>query len=336
MNDSVTLRRARPADAPAIDRLVRSTLDDGGPLLNPGFWEWKHTGRHFPPSPAWVAEAAGEVVALRIFLSWRFLHGSGELQAVRAVDTATHPDWRRRGLFRRLTLSAVAALAEEGVDLVFNTPNRYSRPGYLAMGWRTVGRAPLLVRPRRPWTWLRRAADGAAARIPEGEPGTAILERPGIDGLLQRVEEAQRRDGRLSTRRDLPYLTWRYATVPGIDYTVRTAPPDGAPGALLVLRGRHRRGRRELTVCDLLVPPEEAAVDAATQLLRRAVRETDADYLLAAAAPRTPEHDALRRAGFWPLPGVGPVVTVLPLSGAGRTGLDSGAWRLSIGELELF
>ncbi len=36
----------------------------------------------------------------------------------------------------------------DGVDVVFNTPNDQSRPGYLKMGWSEVGRVPVAVRLR--------------------------------------------------------------------------------------------------------------------------------------------------------------------------------------------
>jgi GNAT superfamily N-acetyltransferase len=77
--------------------------------------------------------------------------GSGDpdgttINAVRAVDTATHPDWQGRGIFSRLTLGALDDLRDDGVDCVFNTPNDKSRPGYLKMGWQQVGKVPVSVR----------------------------------------------------------------------------------------------------------------------------------------------------------------------------------------------
>ena len=52
-------------------------------------------------------------------------------------------------MFSRLTRAALDALDGQ-VDLVFNTPNGKSGPGYLKLGWREVGRVPVAVRVRRP------------------------------------------------------------------------------------------------------------------------------------------------------------------------------------------
>ena len=101
--------------------------------------EWKHVDNVFGPSPAWVAVAGDEIIGYRAFVRWELYDAERRWRAVRAVDTATHPDHQRRGVFRTLTLHALDALATDSVELVFNTPNDHSRPGYLAMGWQTVG-----------------------------------------------------------------------------------------------------------------------------------------------------------------------------------------------------
>ncbi len=66
---------------------------------------------------------------------------------MRAVDTATDPDFQGAGIFRRLTLHALDALPALGVEFVFNTPNDKSLPGYLKIGWKVIGRAPVRVMP---------------------------------------------------------------------------------------------------------------------------------------------------------------------------------------------
>ena len=81
----------------------------------------------------------------RTLMRWEFLDGERVVRAVRAVDTATHPDYQGRSIFTRLTLHALDELVAEGVEFVFNTPNEQSRPGYLKMGWQVVGQLPTAV-----------------------------------------------------------------------------------------------------------------------------------------------------------------------------------------------
>ena len=86
----------------------------------------------------------------RTFLRWEFARSDDtRLRAVRAVDTATDPEFQGRGIFTRLTLHGVSELQEEGVAIIFNTPNAKSLPGYLKMGWKVIGRPRVCVMPTR-------------------------------------------------------------------------------------------------------------------------------------------------------------------------------------------
>src|SRR5437867_2251138 len=95
----------------------------------------------------WVAVSDDRIVGFRTFIRWRFRVDDDVVDAVRAVDTATDPAHQGRGIFSRLTLGALDELRGENVGFVFNTPNDQSRPGYLKMGWRIVGRVPIAVMP---------------------------------------------------------------------------------------------------------------------------------------------------------------------------------------------
>jgi GNAT superfamily N-acetyltransferase len=353
LDPSIEVRRARPEDRDAVLALLAETFGAGGLVDDPGFWAWKHERSPFGPSPCLVAEADGRVVALRAFLPWRFRSGEREIRAVRAVDTATHPDWRGRGLFRRLTLRLAEELAAEGVAFVFNTPNRYSLPGYLAMGWRDLGRLPVWVRPRRPLRLARAlVAPGASSDEADSPTGDAaggvsdLLAHPGLPALLDVAADRARTDGRYHTPRTPEYLRWRYAEVPRLIYGARwTLDGPAAGSAAIIVRRKLRRGLRELMVAEVLVDGTGGAREAA-RLLRGLIDETGADVATALAARDTPEAEALTRAGFLRLPGAGPRLVVRPLTrdeapegNGGRDARDPSdrrSFRPGLGDLELF
>ena len=143
---SLDIRPAEPEDRDAIITLLQRSLGSDGDPRYPELFAWKHDTNRFGPSPMWVATDGGRVVAFRALMRWEFVRGGKVLRAVRAVDTATDPDYQGRGLFRALTMHGLESVRAEGVDFVFNTPNDQSRPGYLKMGWREVGRLPAAVR----------------------------------------------------------------------------------------------------------------------------------------------------------------------------------------------
>lgn len=324
----LTIRAPSAGDQEAILRLLKVGLGEGGVPRDHAFWTWKHLASPFGPSYLLVAEAEGVIVGLRAFMRWTWWSGEREVPAVRAVDTVTHPDWRGRGVFTRLTLEMIERVRSEGVAFVFNTPNDRSRPGYLKMGWVRVGRITPWVRPRR---LLRRSRRPQEASTPPSV--SDLLSAPGIDRLLSATPD----DGRLTTRPDRAYLRWRYADIPGIRYHAAWSLELGRSAAL-VYRSLDRRGRRELRLCEILVAPSRSAERAAQRLVQQAARFVAADHVVALATRTTPERRIVRRAGFLPAPRLGPILTVRPLNPASAP-VDPrrrSSWRTNLGAVELF
>ena len=317
----VEYRRANADDLLAGRDVVRVSMGWRAGEPNDELFAWKHQQSPFGPSPAWVALIDGQVVGFRTFMRWQFLDDQGRrVSAVRAVDTATLPAARGRGVFRGLTLQAVQELTTEGVGLVFNTPNDQSRPGYLTMGWSSVGRLPLTVRPRS----LTSLPALRGARVPAerwSQPSDAGLEAVGAlaDSSVVTALLAFAPPRGWRTDRTPAYLSWRFGLAP-LHYRLLLASVDPAEGGL-VFRLRRRGTVVEAAVAEQLVPDARTA----RHLVRRMLRETGADY---AAGLHSGAPDGLRR-----VPGQGPVLTARPLTGKPPTLAD---WSLSLGDIELF
>jgi GNAT superfamily N-acetyltransferase len=292
---------------------------------------WKHHEGAFGASPAWVAFDEERLVGVRVFMRWEFERDGRVLRAVRAVDTATHPDARGRGVFTRLTMHAVDALRDDGVDFVFNTPNDQSRPGYLKMGWQLVGRLPIAARPgaaaglvrmaraRVPaQRWSEASTAGAAA-------GDVVAEEAALDALLASV--APSAPGSLRTRRDVAFLRWRYGA-PHLAYRALVA-RRGPEHGVAFFRERRRGPAREAVVCDVIVPA--GAGGTARALASDVARATRADYTIAMVAGA-----AWSRAGFVPLPRQGPVLTWRSVATGEVAAPSRDRWHLGLGDIELF
>lgn len=271
------------------------------------FFRWKHHENPFGRSPAWVAESEGRLAGFRTFLRWRFVHGtSGQtLEMVRAVDTATDPDFQGRGVFRDLTMTAVEELTAAGIDAVFNTPNDKSLPGYLKMGWVELGRPTVRIRPLSLRSVLRIAGARAPADLwpPTDAPahGEPVGELPVDLGTA---------GDRFRTDRTEDFRSWRYSFAP-LGYR-RTG--DAAGGS--VHRIRSRGTARELAVCE---------VHGRGPALRG--MGGCADHALFVGPGRGPSTGV-------PVPRQGPVVTWRPLNERGVPELDE--LQLTLGDVELF
>jgi GNAT superfamily N-acetyltransferase len=335
----VSVRPFVDEDLPRVLGLLDVSLG-GGPAGRrpPELFRWKHLDNPFGRSLLLVAEHQDRLIGLRAFMRWRFRAGERVLEAVRAVDTATHPDFQGMGVFSRLTRAALDAM-EGRVDLVFNTPNGKSGPGYLKLGWREVGRVPVAVRVRRPLRLLtsRRGAPGRSGGPPGWSPGqsgpataaAALEDTAALAALLDR-EPAP---GGLATPRTPQYLRWRYGAAPLLGYRAVTETRGGELAGLALFRVRPRGGLWESTVAEVLAGGDAAM---ARRLLGRVARAAPVDHLTLHAPAGSPLARAARRGGFLPSP-AGILLVANPRTAGIRpdpTRLD--AWALSLGDLEVF
>ena len=322
----IRTRRADASDRSAILELCRTSLGWSTDDPDEAFFRWKHDENAFGVSPSWVAVAPdGALVGLRVFLRWRFRQPDGTtVAAVRAVDTATHPDWRGRSIFSTLTLGALPDLREEGVGMVFNTPNDKSMPGYLKMGWSQVGKVPVRARLGSPASLRRVAGARTAAElwseaVTTGESAAAVFaDQDAVDALLRRCPPSPA----IATDRSAAFLAWRYRFEP-LHYRVMPL-GDALTDGVVVFRARRRGGALEATICDV-VAPSRRGLRAALGRIRRGV---GADYLLAG------DRTAGLGEGFLPARGLGPMLTWMPLTRPGVPSLSS--LELALGDIELF
>lgn len=322
----VTVRAAGEGDDEAVLELLGASMGWVPDGQSAAFFHWKHSENPVGASPSWVAVDGDRVVGFRTFLRWRFEHDGRTVEAVRAVDTATHPDYQGQGIFSLLTRHALDELAEAGIGFVFNTPNERSRPGYLKMGWQLVQRLPVAARPRSALALVRLArartpADKWSAETTAGAPALeAFADEAGAAALLRATHHGDRG---LATQRTPEYLRWRYG-FPPLHYRVLTAPGGMAEGAV-VFRVRRRGAATEAALCEVLVPGDDTAVTR--QLLSDLLRSTQADHAVRLGSPRA----AL---GFLPVPGQGPTLVWRDVCEKAPPPPED--WHLSLGDIELF
>ena len=316
------VRMATPSDDAAVIPMLRAALGKAEDVHYEAFLHWKHRENPFGVSPAWVALHEERVVGYRTLLRWEFLDSTDrKVRAVRAVDTATDPAYQGLGIFKRLTLRAVADLTLAGDGIVFNTPNDQSRPGYLKMGWSEARRLPVGVLPSGP----RALASMVNSRVPSAlwsdptsaglDAAEALADRGVAEALLQHAPDKGYR-----THRTPDYLAWRAAFAPLHYRLLLTSPADPAAGGI-VFRLRRRGEAVEAAVIEQLVPEWRTGA----RLVRRMLKETGADYAIGLRTGPS--------AGLLPLPGQGPLLTTRPLASSAPSPSE---WALSLGDVELF
>ncbi|WP_406280288.1 GNAT family N-acetyltransferase [Embleya sp. NBC_00896] len=354
-NSPFTVRELGKHDEPRVLSLLEDALS-GGPTgeRTPEFFRWKHRDNPFGASPGLVAEADGRVVAVRLFLRWEFVLGGEVIRAVRAVDTATHPDVQGRGLFRRLTTELLDRI-EADTSLVFNTPNGNSLPGYLKMGWHEVGKVPISLHPIRPIAFarglkeLRATGDltgtsqtwnsidpAARCRFPTArqffsDPAAAV----GFDELVAEADAGDAAIGhdKLRTALSGDFLRWRYGDAPGLDYRVVASYKNGELTGVVFGRPRLRGPLVEFTLSQMVVRPGDR--DTARKLFS-GVAMSGCDHVATHLARGSEAARAARYAGYATPPRTGMLLVARTVHPHPIDVHDLRSWQLSLGDLEVF
>lgn len=205
-----------------IPEVLLALAEAHGPGFDDVWFDWKHRRNPLGPSPGWVAVDNRGVIGVRLFLPWRFTDGDLTVSALRPCDTVTRGRARRRGVFAALTTFALDSVAAS-TDLIFNTPNKSSLPGYLKMGF-------------TPWTSVRQymgAGFGSSALLDLG--ASVLPERIGRAGFATDVDRG--------------FLEWRYERIPGVGYEAAALRNSRSPAGV-VYRVREWRRNRLLVISE--------------------------------------------------------------------------------------
>ena len=309
------IREATLADTAHIVQLLKLSLGDVSTEKSTAYWRWKHIDNPFGPSHVLLAEQDGLMTGVRAFMQWRWTDGQREFTALRAVDTATHPDYRGQGIFKKLTLALIERRREAGDDFIFNTPNAQSKPGYLKMGWREVGRLPVSLRIRRPIALLKN-------KVAEPPPIDLPIVSTKMDWAATYDLGAGPQVGRWSTALRAGFLRWRYRDCPVVEYTAVGVPER----YVLVVHPKVGAYGLELRIVESRVAPPYAA--EARAALNRLIRQYRPVYVTAAPG------GVLATGLGWVRLSVGPTLTYRALTFDQPPLLKD--WRYALGDMELF
>lgn len=130
--DLILIRRMAAADLPAVEEIDRISFSSP---WNPGaYWYELHENER---ARCWVAVAGGRVAAALV--GWLVL------DEYQIGTIAVHPDFRRRGIGRRLMAAAIEEARGAGavqVTLEVRAGNRSAQSLYEGFGFKIVGRRP--------------------------------------------------------------------------------------------------------------------------------------------------------------------------------------------------
>lgn len=263
----------------------------------------------------------GERVAGASGMSFhRMALGGTEQEVAFALDAATHPDYRGRGLWSALELRNEEEAARAGAAAVLGFTNPLAGPILVGrLGWRDLTQLRLWARPV-----LRRGG-----RLPR-----RVEEVERLEDEAEELYRAARGRWPNHVVRSAEHLNWRYAESPR-GYRLLLA--RGAGGRLdgyAVLGRKWYAGREVGVLADLVVRPDAARAGRA--LVRAASGLVERGRVLVALLPSAGAARAtVRRAGFVPTHR-----SIRFIGKPLREGLElpegRAAWHFSLGDMDIF
>ena len=241
------IRQANENDIPEIIKLLKASLGESLMPKSATYWRWKHFENPFGRSPVLLGVENDQLVGVRAFMRWKWEMNGDVFHAVRAVDTATHPDHQGKGIFKKLTLALVELCKINGDHFIFNTPNKQSEPGYLKMGWERAGNLPIITSVQRPISIIKNyLLNGGPSEIMTSNSVERYLIHPGLDSLLHTISS-----GKMTTSWSAEYLRWRYLRVPVASYVAIGDTTGNELKGLLIARIKKSRFGPELRITDV-------------------------------------------------------------------------------------
>jgi GNAT superfamily N-acetyltransferase len=233
------------------------------PKLEPGIIEWQYWTNPFGEVRPLVALDGDRIVAFSFAWPLPISLGNRPARAGLFIDTSTHPDYQRRGIYFEMKRRVAATVRELGWEFLFSNPRHIRaearRPG---PHWTPLPGPRLFVRPiHRSWTELGNRLPAAARTLsmvwrhrphPGGKRVSTVPDD--VDGLAARLWTES--DNGICPSRQ--WWEWRFVRHPAAPYRFFEHRRNGRlEGAAVVRLTGHEHPT--LHILDLLATSPDAA-----------------------------------------------------------------------------
>lgn len=316
MDDTLPVVRYTKSDRDAVFALLRAASSRGASDRLIHQWDWKYDANPFnrggEPYILLLKDGA-QTIAMFGAVPVRVVIAGSERWVAQTGDWVVHPDYRGRGLSRRLLSHRLA-----DTPLRFAWANALSRQAAHSPAARSVPLAPLvhpldvgrIVLQLTGNRWLSRWSGAAVehvrslTRTPRRHPtlpGVSVAQAttfgPSSDVLWRQTCT----DYPVMVVRDQRYLNWRFVERPDARYTVFVATRRSELVGYLILRVTEQAGMRWGYLVDFLVQHKSAAllallIDVGIEHFRQ--QEVAA---ISCRATMPPYRETIRSRGFYPV-----------------------------------
>lgn len=337
------IRASSSEDLKAIDELFATVFW----YRPPGHSIWKFAENPAGSGIGMVAVDSGRIVGQYVLMPTKLRLGREVVLGAQSLDTMTHPDYRRQGMFLTLTKACTELAAKRGVEVLYGFPGPNTYQAFIQrLNWNHVSNIPVWVRIIRPEALspipnvLKPiGALGVRARarmLPKGNSSPRGIEVrlgcPSEKNVESLLEDWRKSEGTCRVDRSIEWFRWRFDPASQTDYRWAVAYRDGNARAWAVW-GIRQWGNHTAMI-DLLGCDCEALEAATSTAVRQAIK-TDVPRLL--AITNEPVHiRALKSCGFIQHGTVPLIVRSMTSRNLDGNIHDQSSWRIHTADADTF
>src|SRR5215204_2575010 len=315
MSDEIIIEQLKLSDKDKVLSFLQKAYDDNPRMSDERFWDWHYKEAPYAKDgkpPVWVAKAGEQVVA-QIGTIPVVVNVEGERrEAIWVLDMIVAPEFRRRGLVKRMVKAAEEVFGTFG--LVINTAEQASSTKLLqSLGYVIIINVPRFhkllfpandIREIANLSILRRTVNRAFApfrpRFKKNENVRAVEK---FDASFDEFWTQVAAQWACSIERSAKYLEWQYARQPGKKFDILGYYEGGKLRGFAVLFFRKARADGTIpkaAITDICYHPENPGdiIDALLQESLRIAVERGAGGLVTDALDALVE-ERLSFYGFW-------------------------------------
>ncbi len=239
------------------------------------WWNWLYKENPAGDAIICIAEDDDNVVGQYAIVPVLIKIDSETITCAQSLDTMTHPDYRRQGMFEILAKENYSQASKKGIHIIHGFPNEFSYPGFIKkLDWFNVSDMQLLFRPLNWKSTFKLKIDnkfllklgaviGNLAQHSifrtKKAPALKDLKITKISSFDDRIDDFWNEISnqyKIIIVRRKDYLNWRYSA-PDANYSILIAEKAHKIFGYIVLGHRMQRGVKEGHVFDLIAQSEE-------------------------------------------------------------------------------
>lgn len=203
-------------DSSLVASILEAAQSTHGLIYPKADWfNWKFFCNPYGESYSRVAlSESGEVAGFLSFSPQMVCCQKNKFRSCLSFETFVVSSFQKRGVFSKLCNLAMQDALSDGVQLMFNFPNPKSAPGFIKMGWKSVGGLNMWIKPINKFKFISRLV------INKGNLGPFMQKNiifnndefsfnDYVKSSLPYID-----DGKFKTDKNYEYLKWRFLDNP--------------------------------------------------------------------------------------------------------------------------